>query len=141
MSSSEDGPVGGTRIRRPSPPPPQQHHNEQHAAHQQMAAQQQMAVQQQMAAQQQMADPEYLPPPPRQQPRQIRRPSFSKFGSTDFKNAALVVAIFVLLNSKIVWSQILKLPFMGGFEPSILALVVNSILAGIVFYFVSNVLK
>ena len=33
--------------------------------------------------------------------------------------------------------QIIKLPMMGMVEPSIIALIVNSILAGIVFYIIS----
>ena len=37
-----------------------------------------------------------------------------------------------------IWKQIIKIPFMGSVEPSIVALIVNSILAGIVFYLVNN---
>jgi hypothetical protein len=60
--------------------------------------------------------------------------------SPTVKNAVLVVIIFFLLNSKIIWKQIIQFPFMGGVEPSIVALVVNAILAGMVFYLVSTFL-
>lgn len=55
-------------------------------------------------------------------------------GKGDIKYPILVVLIFILLNSKIVWTQIARLPFMGSVEPSLVALIVNSILAGVVFY-------
>lgn len=58
----------------------------------------------------------------------------TKLDSKNIKYSLLIVVIFILLNSKIVWKQISKLPFMGTFEPSIIALIVNSILAGIVYY-------
>jgi hypothetical protein len=73
-------------------------------------------------------------------PRGILRKSPFSFSDNSFKQAVLVSIIFVLLNSKIIWSQIIKLPFMGGMEPSILALIVNSILAAVIFYIVSNVM-
>ena len=57
------------------------------------------------------------------------------------KQTILVIVIFVLLNSKLVWSQLLKLPFMGTVEPSIIALIVNSILAGLAFYILTNLVK
>lgn len=56
------------------------------------------------------------------------------------KYAILVSVIFILLNSKIIWKQILKLPLMGQVEPSIVALIVNSLLAGLVFYIASKYL-
>jgi hypothetical protein len=64
---------------------------------------------------------------------------FGEFIENDkaFKLSALVIFIFILLNHKIIWSQIQKLPFMGSIEPSILALIINSILAGVIFYVVS----
>jgi hypothetical protein len=69
----------------------------------------------------------------------------SKFGNisndTTFKRSLLVVLIFVILNSKIVWRQLAKFPFMGTIEPSIIALVANSLLAGIIFYLISKLLK
>jgi hypothetical protein len=57
------------------------------------------------------------------------------------KYSLIVVLVFMMLNSKIIWKQIIKLPFMGTVEPSILALVVNSLIAGIVFYFVTTKLS
>ena len=39
-----------------------------------------------------------------------------------------------------IWKQIIKLPMMGTVDPSILALIVNAILAGIIFYFINNFL-
>jgi hypothetical protein len=60
------------------------------------------------------------------------------FNISEIKNALLVFLIFFILNSKMVWKQIIKLPFMGSVEPSMVALVVNSILAGILFYVISN---
>jgi hypothetical protein len=67
-----------------------------------------------------------------------------RFFSNDhskLKQTILVVVIFVLLNSKLVWSQLLKLPFMGSVEPSIIALIINSILAGLAFYLLTNLIK
>jgi hypothetical protein len=60
------------------------------------------------------------------------------FDSVTFKYSIIVACIFVLLNSKIIWKQIIQFPFMGGVEPSILALIINSILAAIIFYVVSK---
>jgi len=65
----------------------------------------------------------------------------SMFGTSDspnFKNAILVAVIFVVLNSKIVWRQIIKLPFMGSVEPSMIALVINSLLAAIAYYIITK---
>ena len=65
----------------------------------------------------------------------------SMFGATEsdtFKNAILVAVIFVVLNSKIVWRQIIKLPFMGSVEPSMIALVINSLLAAIAYYIITK---
>ena len=53
-----------------------------------------------------------------------------------FKHAILVCLLFILLNSKMVWRQIIKLPLMGSVEPSIIALLVNSILSGLIFYII-----
>ena len=68
----------------------------------------------------------------------------SKFGSMGDdkvrKYTMLVVLIFILLNSKIIWTQLSKLPFMGSVEPSIIALIVNSLLAGVVFFVISSLL-
>lgn len=92
---------------------------------------------------QQMAMQQQAPPPQ----RSILKKT-SKFGgntpfdfdSIAFKNGLLVAVIFLLLNSKIIWSQIMKIPFMGSMEPSVVALITNAILAGIVFYIISNLI-
>jgi hypothetical protein len=56
--------------------------------------------------------------------------------SQKIKYSILVILIFVLLNSKLIWKQICKLPFMGSIEPSILALVFNSLLSGLMFFLI-----
>ena len=76
----------------------------------------------------------------------LKKPSFGKssfgaaFESSTFKNALLVTVIFLLLNSKLIWKQIIQLPFMGTVEPSMIALVENAIIAGMAFYLISNFL-
>jgi hypothetical protein len=74
-------------------------------------------------------------------PDNIKTGRFGKsfnFSNKNTKNAILVVLIFILLNSRMIWRAISRLPMMGSIEPSILALVVNSIIAGIVFYILST---
>jgi hypothetical protein len=140
---------GGTKIqRRPVNQIPQQ--NPQQQMQQQQMQQQQM--QQQMQQQQQMPQQQM----PRQMPQQQQRGSQSSFNivnnsvpsaikngrfnlsNSTFKNAVLVAIIFILLNSRIVWRAISRIPMMGSIEPSILALVVNSILSAVVFYILSK---
>ena len=140
---------GGTVIKRnngPRPPPQMMQQQpqptmEQQMMHQQMMqqqmAQQQMA-QQQMGQQQMMQQPELQL---QQKPRGILKPTSFSFNDSKFKKSVLVAIIFVILNSRIIWTQITKLPFMGGLEPSILALIVNSILSGLVFYIISSVIQ
>lgn len=135
---------------------------------QQQMAQQQM-MQQQMA-QQQMGgghppmrqqvpgQPQMIPPQVANQPKVAPEPTGpdavksnfarikSKFGAdsskseNNLKYSLIVALIFVLLNSKFIWKQIMKLPFMGTVEPSIVALIINSILAGVIFYIISTFL-
>jgi len=66
----------------------------------------------------------------------------SNFGSildnSNFKNSLLVVFLFIILNSKLVWKQIQKIPMMGKVEPSMVALIFNSILAGIIFFLIKT---
>jgi hypothetical protein len=76
-----------------------------------------------------------------QKPRGILKPTSFTFNDSKIKKAVLVAIIFIILNSRIVWTQITKLPLMGGLEPSILALLVNSILAAVVFYIISNIVQ
>jgi hypothetical protein len=37
-----------------------------------------------------------------------------------------------------IWRTLQKMPMMGTVDPSILALIVNSVIAGIVFYIISS---
>jgi hypothetical protein len=136
MSSSPE--EGGTRIQRRAPQqqqmqqPPSQGEDPRFIQQQQMYQQQQQ--QQQIPQQvQQMVQPPILL-------RKNNKPFFD-YNSKSFKYALIVTCIFILLNSKIIWKQIIQFPFMGGVEPSILALLINSILAGIIFYVVSNVIS
>ena len=64
----------------------------------------------------------------------------SSEGNSNFKETLIVVLLFVVLNSKLVWKQLMKLPFMGSVEPSIIALIVNSLLAGIVYFIIKKFL-
>ena len=136
---------GGTRIqRRPQVeqipqqmPPPQMQMQQQ--MHPQMAMQQhpQMGLQQQMAMQQQQSH---------QVSPHVKVPSGTSFfsmpsiDSQNMKNALIVVVLFVIFNSKMVWKEIIRLPFMGGIEPSIVALIFNALLAGIVFYIIKEMI-
>ena len=148
-------------------PNPQQMQSQEMAYQQQMAQQQMM---QQQMAQQQMGgghpqmrqqvpgQPQMIPPqvanPPKVGPEPTGpdavKSNFakikSKFGAdsskseNNLKYSLIVALIFVLLNSKFIWKQIMKLPFMGTVEPSIVALIINSILAGVIFYIISTFL-
>jgi len=96
---------------------------------QQQMAQQQIGGQRQMGAQRQVV---YCPPK--------KKFNFS-FENKNMKNSLLVVVIFIVLNSKMIWRIISKMPMMGTVEPSILALIVNSIIAGLAFYLLSSKLN
>ena len=61
-------------------------------------------------------------------------------GNSNFKETLIVVLLFVVFNSKLIWKQLMKLPFMGSVEPSIIALIVNSLLAGIVYFLIKKFL-
>jgi len=147
---------GGTKLQRrkpeqqqmQGPPPPQQ---QMQMDPRQMQPQQQMQMDprqmQQMQQQMQAPPPQYVDPrqiqgPQMQmEPRQmIRKETFGKIDSKSMKYAILVILIFIILNSKIIWKQIMKLPMMGSIEPSIIALIVNSILAGVIFYIVTTMI-
>lgn len=148
---------GGTKIPRRNvqqipvnnqPPPQQQMSNEEILYRQQM---QQQQMQQQQMQQQQMQRPQIAQQQIKENlvnksiPNNVKSGVRFKdnFGLSDknSKNAIIVIVIFILLNSKIIWRTISRLPMMGSVEPSILALVVNSILAGIVFYILSSKLN
>ena len=149
---------GGTPIKRSQSPPPQmqQQNMQQQNTQQQMMPQQNIPQQQMM--EQQMMQQQMMQQQPQgyQQPQQnamgggaprgiLKKSNFGAskcnlFNSVSLKNAILVAVIFLLLNSKIIWKQIMHFPFMGTVEPSIIALVVNSVFAAMVFYLVSNFL-
>ncbi len=83
------------------------------------------------------------PPPQRARKQEISKFK-SMFGSSDEnpkKMAILVVVIFLVFNSRLFWRQIARLPMMGGIEPSMVALIFNSLLAGIVFYIISKLIN
>jgi len=142
-------------------PPKQQMapHSQQSMDQQQM---QQQQMHQQQMYQQQMQQQQQMEAPPIQQIRQPpvpKRVSFqrdieqvviptprevkSRFGNSsgsDIKNSLIVVLLFVILNSKIMWKQISRLPLMGKVEPSMIALIVNSLLAGLMFFLIKTFL-
>ena len=126
---------GGTRIQRSrqGPPAPQQMMQQNYEQQNFQQPNFQQPNFQQQVPQQQVAQ---------QVPRSIlKKSSFGSkidFDSPSFKYSIIVAVLFLLLNSKIIWNQIIKFPFMGSMEPSMIALVVNSILAGIVFYIIIN---
>ena len=59
-------------------------------------------------------------------------------GKFELKFIKMPLVLFILLNSKIIWRQIMKLPFMGSTEPSMIALIVNSLLAAIVYFIITK---
>jgi len=154
---------GGTKINRNKGPPPQQMGPPPQMG--QMGPPPQMGQmgpqidprEAQMMMEQQMLQQQAMQQQPQgfQQPPNVnfgggrgilKKSSFGKssfgaaFESSTFKNALLVTVIFLLLNSKLIWKQIIQFPFMGSVEPSMIALVVNAIIAGMAFYLVSNFL-
>ena len=145
MSDTEGG-EGGTKIqRRPRSPPPQQQMEQPPP---QVNPMEQQMYEQQMHSNhfQQHRNHQMQPPPPQQAPQFIPKPAIKKskspFGidtsNKTFRYSLLVVFIFIILNSKIVWKQITRIPMMGTIDPSIIALIVNSVLAGIIFYVITN---
>ena len=113
---SDEG--GGTKIQRRAPPP-------------QQIPPQQMQMPPPPQQQMQMPPQQMVPPQNFQNHAPVLK---RKLDSNSMKSAIVVVLIFLMLNSKIVWSQISRLPFMGSVEPSLIALIINSILAGVIFY-------
>jgi membrane glycosyltransferase len=73
-------------------------------------------------------------------PSSIKNGTFKGFSFSNpvGKSTLLVIIIFILLNSRIAWRAISRIPMMGSIEPSILALIVNSLIAGIAFYILSK---
>ena len=136
MADQEEG---GTKIqRRPVQQIPQQ-------MPQQQMSQQQMPQQMQRQQVQQM--PQQMPQQQMKQqfvnnsvPSSIKNGTFKGFSFSNpiGKSTLLVIIIFILLNSRIAWRAISRIPMMGSIEPSILALIVNSLIAGIAFYILSK---
>lgn len=131
---------GGTKIqRRNQQMDPQQQQQQQEMtmdpeqAQQQMDPRQQQMLQQQMMHQQQQMHQQHQQ---HQQHHQSKKGGFIDFKS--LKLSIVVALIFIILNSKIVWSQFGKLPFMGSMDPSMLALLINSLLSGIIFYIITT---
>jgi len=114
--------------------PPQQQQQLSPQQQQQMMYQQQMAAAQQQ--QQKKVTFEECPVDKVKIPR--KKSFFGSMSDDSLKYSILVAIIFLVFNSKLVWKQLCKLPFMGCVDPSIIALVVNSLLAAIVFYIVSK---
>ena len=149
---------GGTKLQRRKPeqqqmqmdprqmqgPPPQQQQMQMDPRQMQGPPPQQMQMdpRQMQGPPPQHIDPRQIQGPQMQMdPRQmIRKETFGKMDSKAMKYAILVILIFIILNSKIIWKQIMKLPMMGSIEPSIVALIINSILAGVIFYIVTTML-
>ena len=140
---------GGTKIQRRQQPPPQMGPQMGQQMGQQMS-QEQMAMMQQQAAQQQQAGQQksqssFVEYPPsilknKNVPGLLKMPknvSFS-FQDSTTKNTILVIVLFVILNSRLIWKNISRLPMMGKIEPSIVALGVNSLIAGIAYYIIST---
>jgi len=158
---------GGTKIQRRQPPPQQmgpqmgqqmgqqmgpqmgqQMSQEQMAMMQQQQMMQQQAAKQQMGQQQmgqQNTQSSFVEYPPsilknKNIPGLLKMPknvSFS-FQDSTTKNTILVIVLFVILNSRLIWKNIARLPMMGKIEPSIVALGVNSLIAGIAYYIIST---
>ena len=107
----------------------------------QMSEQQYHQMQQQQQMQQQNQQGQQMQQMQQQIPRSILKKPKISLNNKNIKNSLIVVVIFILLNSKMIWRALSKVPMMGTVEPSILALLVNSLLAGIVFYIISTKLN
>jgi len=139
-----DDQEGGTKIRRnvqqiPQQPPP-------NLMQQQNVMQQQIPQQpqnipphvQQQIMQQQMIQQQIAQKPQPVLPQQKKNRFGVQIENKNIKNSVIVIIIFIILNSKIIWRALSKMPMMGTLEPSIVALIVNSVLAGIVFFIISS---
>jgi hypothetical protein len=143
-------PQNGGPVTGPSASPQQMDQEYQQQMEQEYHQQQMAQVYQQKMAQQQMGQQQI--PQRQMQQRQMgnmggnyacppkKKFNFS-FENKNMKNSLLVVVIFIVLNSKMIWRIISKMPMMGTVEPSILALIVNSIIAGLAFYLLSSKLN
>jgi hypothetical protein len=132
-----DEAVGGTKIQRKGASPAAQ-------AQQAMAQQQMMGPPQMQSQPQMMSDPEpsyYMPPTSSAGFAESLRDVFSTGMGYEIKYAVIATLLFVVFNSKIVWKQLLKVPIMGGVEPSVVALGTNGLLFAIIFYIIIKYLK
>ena len=133
---------GGTKIgRRPAPQQEQQQQRQQMP--QQQVQQQQQQDQYQQQQQQQQPQPGNSVGHHQLKSGLATKSKFGSMGNItfdvkDFKYSLLVMIIFIILNSKMIWKQLIKFPMMGELEPSMLALIVNSIIAGVCFYIIAN---
>ena len=122
---------GGTKIQRNVHQQQQQHPEMMDQSQMDPQQEQQMLHQQMLHQQQQM----YQQQQQHQQQQHQQKSGFKKiFDMKSLKMSVVVALIFIILNSKIVWSQFGKLPFMGSMDPSMIALLINSLLSGIIFY-------
>ena len=143
---------GGTKIRRaprpaPQAPPPQEMPYRppvQRESAQEMAYR--PPVQREVSFQEPIRSPPVVreveiieAPTESKKSKGFKKPFFS-FGGSTFKMSMLVAVLFVILNSKIVWRQFMKLPFMGSIEPSMIALIINALLTAVVFYIITKFL-
>ena len=128
----------------------QQHQQQLAYQHQQQQQQQQQAARQSVQVPPQVVGEEVSEPMNKvNRPVEVKSKSImgikSKFGdssgnNSNIKETIIVVLLFVVLNSKLIWKQLMKLPFMGTVEPSIIALIVNSLLAGIIYFVIKKFL-
>ena len=127
---------GGTKIQRRNTQMDPPHQPEMTMDPEQVQQQQQMDPRQQQMLQQQMMHQQQQMHQQHKQNLQSKKKGFIDFKS--LKLSVVVALIFIILNSKIVWSQFGKLPFMGSMDPSMLALFINSLLSGIIFYIITT---
>jgi flagellar motor switch/type III secretory pathway protein FliN len=128
----------------------QQHQQQLAYQHQQQQQQQQQIARQSVQVPPQVVGEEVSEPMNKvNKPVEVKSKSImgikSKFGdssgnNSNIKETIIVVLLFVVLNSKLIWKQLMKLPFMGTVEPSIIALIVNSLLAGIIYFVIKKFL-
>ena len=134
----DDSAVGGTKIQRKGGNPNMQ--AQQAMAQQQMMAPPQMAMHQQEPP---VVQQQYYVPPVASSPGFAAsiRDAFSMGMGSEIKYAVIATLLFLVFNSKIVWKQLLRIPVMGGVEPSIIALGTNGLLFAIIFYIIIKYLK
>jgi hypothetical protein len=145
VNNLEDDEIGGTPIpkTRRTPPQPQQQPPQQQPPQQQPIINNGINIEQPPAFMNNKYEPE-----PEQFIRGMKMNNKKMFNKDSgfninlhMKYSIIVAILFILLNSKMIWTQISKLPMMGSIEPSILALIFNSLLSGVLFYFIIKFVK